>query len=128
MGLLDNILGGQTQGQGGGPSKMTLALMALLAYRTYQGKGRLAEMMGRDGPQAREVPPGGSVGRPQASGADWATSSAGCSAVGEAIPDRRAADWATSCAAAGLAARLAREAALAECWVEPPGADCSAPA
>ena len=44
MGLLDNILGGDRSQGGGGPSKMTLALMALLAYRTYQGKGRLAEI------------------------------------------------------------------------------------
>lgn len=56
MGLLDNILGGGGGGGllggggrrgGGGPSTMTMALLALLAYRTYQGKGRLADMMGR---------------------------------------------------------------------------------
>jgi uncharacterized protein YidB (DUF937 family) len=46
MGLLDNIFGGgQQQSRGGSP--LTMALLALLAYRTYQGKGRLADMLGR---------------------------------------------------------------------------------
>jgi hypothetical protein len=44
MALLDNILGGDRRG---GPSAITLGLLAILAYRTYQGKGRLAEMIGR---------------------------------------------------------------------------------
>ena len=49
MGLLD-ILGGagaQRGGGGGGMSPITMALLGLLAYRTYQGKGRLADMLGR---------------------------------------------------------------------------------
>jgi uncharacterized protein YidB (DUF937 family) len=41
MGLLDMLTGGQSQ-QRGGVSPITLGLLALLAYRTYQGKGRLA--------------------------------------------------------------------------------------
>jgi uncharacterized protein YidB (DUF937 family) len=45
MGLLDGIFGGGSKG--GGPSPITLGLLALLAYRTYQGKGRLADMLGR---------------------------------------------------------------------------------
>ena len=32
-------------------SPITLALAGLLAYRTYQGKGRLAEMLGHKGPE-----------------------------------------------------------------------------
>ncbi len=70
MGLLDNILGGD-RSQGGGPSKMTLALLALLAYRTYQGKGRLAEMLGRDAEGAGQTPgviPPGQAGRKPATG------------------------------------------------------------
>lgn len=49
MGLLDNILGGAGQQQGG-MSPINMALMALLAYRTYEGKGRLADMLGRHPP------------------------------------------------------------------------------
>ena len=45
MGLLDGIFGGG--GGKGGASPITLGLLALLAYRTYQGKGRLADMLGR---------------------------------------------------------------------------------
>ena len=56
MGLLDNILGDDKARGGGGPSKMTLALLALLAYRTYQGKGRLAGMLGRDAEGAGQAP------------------------------------------------------------------------
>lgn len=48
MGLLDGLFGGSQQ-RGGGMSPITLALMGLLAYRTYQGKGRLADMLGRTG-------------------------------------------------------------------------------
>lgn len=50
MGLLDSIFGGGQQRGGGGASPLTLALLALLAYRTYQGKGRLADMLGRQAP------------------------------------------------------------------------------
>lgn len=45
MGLLDSILGGNQAGGRGGASPMTLALLALLAYRTYQGKGRLSDIL-----------------------------------------------------------------------------------
>ena len=47
MGLLDQVFGGTQAGSRGGPSPVTLGLLALLAYRTYEGKGRLAEMLGR---------------------------------------------------------------------------------
>ena len=49
MGLLDSILGGantRDTGRGGGMSPITMALLGLLAYRTFHGKGRLAEMLG----------------------------------------------------------------------------------
>jgi uncharacterized protein YidB (DUF937 family) len=47
MGLLDSLFGG-AQGQSrGGMSPITMALLGLLAYRTFQGKGRLADMLGR---------------------------------------------------------------------------------
>jgi len=75
MGLLDNILGGQGRGShSNNPSAMTLALMALLAYRTYQGKGRLAEMLGRKAPGSVPQPgnsgaaPGGAAQAPGAGG------------------------------------------------------------
>ena len=44
MGLLDGLLGGGRSS--GGMSPITMALLGLLAYRTYQGKGRLADMLG----------------------------------------------------------------------------------
>jgi uncharacterized protein YidB (DUF937 family) len=50
MGLLDSIFSSGDRGSargGGGPSLLTLGLLALLAYRTYQGKGRLADILGR---------------------------------------------------------------------------------
>jgi uncharacterized protein YidB (DUF937 family) len=49
MGLLDQVLGGGSSGGGqtGGMSPITMALLGLLAYRTAEGKGRLAEMLGR---------------------------------------------------------------------------------
>ena len=44
MGSLDGLLaGGRNRG---GMSPITMALMGLLAYRTMQGKGRLADMLG----------------------------------------------------------------------------------
>jgi uncharacterized protein YidB (DUF937 family) len=50
MGLFDQVLGGAgaPMGSGGGMSPLTMALMGLLAYRTFQGKGRLADMLGRN--------------------------------------------------------------------------------
>lgn len=36
-------------------SPITLALAGILAYRTYHGQGRLAEMMGRTGPASGSV-------------------------------------------------------------------------
>src|SRR5215216_2457811 len=62
MGLLDNIFGGGQQTGRGGASPLTLALLALLAYRTYQGKGRLADMMRQSG--GADPNPGGSVTGP----------------------------------------------------------------
>jgi hypothetical protein len=47
MGLLDQVFGGTQAGSRGGASPVTLGLLALLAYRTYEGKGRLAEILGR---------------------------------------------------------------------------------
>ena len=49
MGLLDQVFGGgaATGGSQGGMSPITMALLGLLAYRTVEGKGRLAEMLGR---------------------------------------------------------------------------------
>jgi uncharacterized protein YidB (DUF937 family) len=62
MGLLDMLAGagGQSR-QRGGISPITLGLLALLAYRTYQGKGRLADMLGRTAPSGNDdiMPPGG---------------------------------------------------------------------
>jgi uncharacterized protein YidB (DUF937 family) len=53
MGLLDSILGGGAAHPArGGMSPMTLALIGLLAYRTYQGKGKLADMLNRTGSPA----------------------------------------------------------------------------
>jgi uncharacterized protein YidB (DUF937 family) len=46
MGLLDGLLGGSGQ-QSSGMSPLTALLLGVLAYRTYQGKGRLADMLGR---------------------------------------------------------------------------------
>ena len=45
MGLLDGIIGGGSR-QGGGMSPITMALLGVLAYRTFKGKGRLADMLG----------------------------------------------------------------------------------
>jgi uncharacterized protein YidB (DUF937 family) len=64
MGLLDSILGGNQTRTGGGTSPMTLALLALLAYRTYQGKGRLADMRRNAGANTGGVDQGGRVGGP----------------------------------------------------------------
>jgi uncharacterized protein YidB (DUF937 family) len=47
MSLLGNILGGAGARGRGGMSPLTMALLGVLAYRTFQGKGRLAEMLGR---------------------------------------------------------------------------------
>ena len=47
MGFRDQVFGGTQAGSRGGASPVTLGLLALLAYRTYEGKGRLAEMLGR---------------------------------------------------------------------------------
>jgi uncharacterized protein YidB (DUF937 family) len=61
MGLLD-ILGGSGARAGrGGMSPITMALLGLLAYRTFQGKGRLADMLGRK-PAAPGAPSGGGLG------------------------------------------------------------------
>jgi uncharacterized protein YidB (DUF937 family) len=46
MGILDGLLGGGRNR--GGMSPITMALLGLLAYRTMQGKGRLADMLGTE--------------------------------------------------------------------------------
>jgi hypothetical protein len=76
MGLMDNILGARG-GAGGGMSPLTMALLGVVAYKTFQGKGRLADMLGHhpDG--------GGQAGAPAAasaacSAASWAAAAAAC--------------------------------------------------
>ena len=59
MGLLDSVLGRTNAGAGSGMSPVTMALIGLLAYRTFQGKGRLAEMLGRGAPAQPGAAPGG---------------------------------------------------------------------
>ena len=66
MGLLDSILRGGARAGGGGISPITMALLGLLAYRTLQGKGRLADMLGRGSAGAN--PDGGNAAGPPASG------------------------------------------------------------
>ena len=61
MGLLD-ILGGTSARRGGGMSPITMALLGLLAYRTFQGKGRLADMLGRGATSGSPVGPGAATG------------------------------------------------------------------
>ncbi|MEA2929467.1 MAG: hypothetical protein QOG38_1895 [Hyphomicrobiales bacterium] len=65
MGLLDGLLGGSTQRTSSGMSPLTMLLMGVLAYRTYQGKGRLADML-RQGAPAGPKP--GNVAAPSAGG------------------------------------------------------------
>jgi len=67
MGLLDGLLGGSTQKSNTAMSPLTLLLMGVLAYRTYQGKGRLADML-RQGAPAGANPQTGSVAAPSAGG------------------------------------------------------------
>lgn len=49
MGLLDGLLGGGNKSSGMSP--LTALLLGVLAYRTYKGKGRLADMLGRSDTQ-----------------------------------------------------------------------------
>jgi uncharacterized protein YidB (DUF937 family) len=58
MGLLGGLLGGGR----GGMSPLTLALLGVLAYRTFKGKGRLADMLGRSGNTAAPGESGGLLG------------------------------------------------------------------
>ncbi len=68
MGVFDSILGGAMSpglGRGGmlgggrgGMSPLTLALLGTLAYRTFKGKGRLADMLGRSAPAQGTQGPG----------------------------------------------------------------------
>ena len=58
MGLLDGLLGGGNQR--GGMSPLTMLLLGVLAYKTYQGKGPLADMLGRSAPEGAN-PAGGGV-------------------------------------------------------------------
>jgi uncharacterized protein YidB (DUF937 family) len=60
MGLLDSVLGGQSQSSGG-MSPITMALLGLLAYRTFQGKGRLAEMLGQKPGDSSAAPSSGGL-------------------------------------------------------------------
>ena len=61
MGLLDQGFGDRQPPNQGGMSPITLALLGLLAYRAYEGKGRLAEMLGRAGATSSN-PAGGRAG------------------------------------------------------------------
>jgi uncharacterized protein YidB (DUF937 family) len=66
MGLFDQVLGGGgAPSGGGGMSPITMALMGLLAYRTFQGKGRLADILGRN-PSGSA--PSGTQGAPNTGG------------------------------------------------------------
>lgn len=58
MGLLDGVLGGGR----GVTSPLTLALLGILAYRTFRGKGRLADMIGRTATPASPGDGGGLLG------------------------------------------------------------------
>jgi uncharacterized protein YidB (DUF937 family) len=62
MGLLDQVFGGTgPSSSAGGMSPLNMALMGLLAYRTFEGKGRLADMLGRS-PGSPIAPAGGMPG------------------------------------------------------------------
>ncbi len=63
MGLLGGLFGGSTQQSSGAMSPLTVLLLGVLAYRTYQGKGRLAEMLNQGGPTSAN-PPAGNVAAP----------------------------------------------------------------
>jgi uncharacterized protein YidB (DUF937 family) len=66
MGLFDQVLGGGgAPSVGGGMSPITMALMGLLAYRTFQGKGRLADILGRNPSSSA---PSGTQGTPNTGG------------------------------------------------------------
>ena len=92
MGVLDSVLGGSSR-TSGGMSPITMALIGLLAYRTFQGKGRLADMLGTKA--------GRSGGRKSIHG------NTGASKTGEAHlpPDQAAAGSATGWAACSAVAR-----------------------
>ena len=49
MGILDGLIGGGRSR--GGMSPITMGLLGLLAYRTMQGKGRLADILGNKNAQ-----------------------------------------------------------------------------
>ena len=64
MGLLDQMFGGGgDKSGGGGMSPLTLALLGILAWQTYNGRGRLADMLGRKAPDSDAAP---SPGQPRA--------------------------------------------------------------
>jgi len=68
--MIGNLFGGG--GGRGGMSPITLALMGVLAYRTLKGKGRLADMLGRNpagGGAPGANPYGGNAGAPDPRGA-----------------------------------------------------------
>ena len=67
MGLLDSVFGGGF-GQRRGMSPLTMALLGLLAYRTFQGKGRLAEMFGQQPSTGGILPQGDEAPQPAGAG------------------------------------------------------------
>jgi uncharacterized protein YidB (DUF937 family) len=67
MGLLDGVFGGgYGPRRGSGMSPLTMGLLGLLAYRTFQGKGRLADMLGRKPPETPKPGEGTGMARPSA--------------------------------------------------------------
>jgi uncharacterized protein YidB (DUF937 family) len=68
VGLFDQVLGGAgNSSRSGGISPITLGLLGLLAYRTFEGKGRLADMLGRT-PTPPTAPAGAVPGTPNMGG------------------------------------------------------------
>ena len=59
MGLLDSLGGGNAQTSRGGMSPLNMLLLGVLAYRTYQGKGRLPDMLHNAGVNLPGASPAG---------------------------------------------------------------------
>ena len=78
MGLLGQVFGESQAGSRSSVSPVTLGLLALLAYRTYEGKGRLAEMLGRSQQPSGNAP---AAQQPAGAGGLGALLSGGLSSV-----------------------------------------------
>src|SRR5215467_2594670 len=79
MALLDNLLGMGGSASGTGMSPLKMALLGVLAYRAFQGNGRLAETLGRSQPGANGVNAGA------ASPGAWLGSLLGAKAAGSIL-------------------------------------------